>query len=359
MLCLFAVGAMRSCPQGSVRSFLPFGNPLRMILPRRSHMSPNLVSMLNTFEETLAERLKKLIPANKEEVQHLSWMQCAIKSLFEIHTDVKALIAALELPIHRCDRMWTDVYFDTSNKLLEICTVLNHRIAQLQDGYFFLKCAVVELNSDSFVEARTSLNEWKQRVDANNSRMDKCFSALDHLAHVLDRPNIKHSAKEKVLMQAIYGVKVATLFLASIFDASFSGSEKKLMDIQVPKTYLWAENFTKLQTFVNTELRNIFSRGRVAVVNEREAVDTSVEKLFLVLQNGADSVEAEVLQTLKLEFEKSSENFALGLDLLAKELNDLFKDVIRGRNDLLDDVRIAFNFMDRSPANENIGQLVR
>lgn len=65
-----------------------------------------------------------------------------------------------------------------------------------------------------------------------------------------------------------------------------------------------------------------------------------------------------MLQTLKFEFEKSSENFALGLDLLAKELNDLFKDVIRGRNDLLDDVRIAFNFMDRSPANENIGQLV-
>lgn len=122
-------------------------------------MSPKLVSMLNTFEETLAARLKKLIPANKEEVQHLSWMQCAIKSLFEIHTDVKALIAALELPINRCDRMWTDVYFDTANKLLEICTVLNHHIAQLQDGLFFLKCAVVELNSSSFVEARTSLDE--------------------------------------------------------------------------------------------------------------------------------------------------------------------------------------------------------
>ncbi|XP_075510799.1 protein BPS1, chloroplastic-like [Primulina tabacum] len=286
-------------------------------------------------------------------------MQCAIKSLFEIHTDVKALIAALELPIHHCDRMWTDVYFDTSNKLLEFCTVLNHHIAQLQDGLFFLKCAVVELNSGSFVEARTSLDDWKQRVDAKNSRVDKCFSALDHLAQLPDRPNIKHSAKEKVLRQAIYGVKVATLFLASIFDASFSGSEKKLMDIQVPETYLWAENFTKLQSFMNTELRNIFSRGKVTVVSEREAVDASVEKLFLDLQNGVDSVETEVLQKLKLEFEKSSENFALGLDILAKELNDLFKDVIRGRNDLLDDVRIAFNFMDRSPVNENIGQLVR
>lgn len=211
---------------------------------------------------------------------------------------------------------------------------------------------MVELNSGSFVEARTSLDEWKQRVDAKNSRVDKCFSALDHLAHVLDRPNIKHSAKEKVLMQAIYGVKVATLFLASIFDAAFSGSGKKLMDIQVPETYLWAENFTKLQSFMNTELINIFSSGKLTVVNEREAVDAFAEKLFLVLQNGVDSVEAEVLQTLKFEFEKASENFALGLDLLAKELNDLFKDVIRGRNDLLDDVRIAFNFMDSSPANE-------
>lgn len=323
-----------------------------MVLPRRSHMSPKLVSMLNSFEETLAQRLKKLIPANKEEVQLLSWMQRAIKSLSEIHTDVKALIAALELPIHRCDRMWTDVYFDTTNKLLEICTVLNHHIAQLQDGHFLLKCAVVELNSGSFVEAHTSLDEWKQRIDAKNSRVDKCFSALDHLAHVLDRPNIKHSAKEKVLMQAIFGVKVATLFLASIFDAAFSGSGKKPIDIQVPETYLWAENFTKLQFFMNTELINIFSRGRVTVVNEREAVDAFVEKLFLVLQNGVDSVEAEVLQILNFEFEKSSENFALGLDLLAKELNDLFKDVIRGRNDLLDDVRISFNFMDRSAANE-------
>lgn len=114
--------------------------------------------------------------------------------------------------------------------------------------------------------------------------MDECFSALDHLAHVLDRPNIKHSAKEKVLMLAIYGVKVATLFLASIFDAAFSGSEKKLMDIQVPETYLWAENFTKLQSYMNTELVNILSRGRVTVVNKREAVDAFVEKKFLVLQ---------------------------------------------------------------------------
>ncbi|KZV57650.1 hypothetical protein F511_03110 [Dorcoceras hygrometricum] len=344
-----------SSPQDSIRSFLPFGNPLRMMLPIRSRMSPKLVSILNTFEETLAKRLEKLIPADKEEVKHISWMQYAIKSLFEIHTDVKALIAALQLPIRHCDHMWTDVYFDTSNKFLEICTALNNHISQLQDGHFFLNCAMVELNSGSFVEAYTSMVEWKQRVDAKNSRVDKGFSALDYHAHVLDRPNIKHSAKEKVLVQATYGVKAVALFLASTFAAAFLGSEKKLMEIQVPETYLWAENFAKLQSFMNTELRNIFSSGRVTVVNERESVDASVEKLFPVLRNGVDSVEAEVLETLKLELEKSSENFSLGLDLLAKELDDLFKDVIRGRNDLRDDIMIAFSTIDHSPANKHIG----
>ncbi|KAL0397927.1 UNVERIFIED_CONTAM: protein BPS1, chloroplastic [Sesamum calycinum] len=83
---------------------------------------------------------------------------------------------------------------------------------------------------------------------------------------------------------------------AACFAATFSGSAKKLIDLKVPETYLWAEAFADLQTFVNTESRRICSSGRVTVLKELEAVDSGVKKLYPIVQDGVDPVEAEVLQ---------------------------------------------------------------
>ncbi|CAA2935006.1 protein BPS1, chloroplastic-like [Olea europaea var. sylvestris] len=347
-----------SRPQDPHRPFLPFGNPFRNILPKGSYLSPKLLALLNTFEESLAERLKKLKPRDREDVLSLSWMRFAIESLCGIHTDIKMLITALELPVSDWDDKWIDVYFDNSVKLLDICNAFTSEISRLNQGHLFLQCVLHNLSGDSMnsVRALASLDGWRQHISSKNPRLENCFSIMDGLVKTLDLPKIKNSAKGKVLMRAMYGVKAVTVFVCSIFAAAFSGSAKKLIDLQVPDTCLWAEAFSGLQTFVNIEIRSIYLSGRVTVLKELEAVDASVKKLYPIVQNEVDPIEAEMLQNQRSVLGKSEEKLSHGLDLLSKEVDVFFKIVLTGRDALLGNLRIGGNASE-SVKTDKVGGL--
>ncbi|KAL3810534.1 hypothetical protein ACJIZ3_000692 [Penstemon smallii] len=355
-----------SRPQDPPRPFISFGNPFRMILPKGSNLSPKLLNLLNSFENALAGRLKKLKPSVREDVLNLSWMRSAMESLCGIHTDIKTLITALELPVSDWDEKWLDVYLDNSVKLLDICNAFSSEISRLNQGHLYLQCALHNLGSASpkqFVRARSSLDGWRQHTSSKNPRLDNCFSIMDSLAQTLDLPKIKNSAKGKVLMGAMFGVKVVTLFVCSIFAAALSGSTKKLMDLHVPETCLWAEAFADVQTFVNTEIRIIYSSQRVTVVKELEAVDMGVKKLYSIVQDEVDvtvdPIEAELLQKSTSDLEMSARNYAQGLDLLAKEVDSFFQIVLTGRDALLSNLRIGGNISNPIKSNNIEGQTVR
>ncbi|KAK7837586.1 protein bps1 [Quercus suber] len=63
---------------------------------------------------------------------------------------------------------------------------------------------------------------------------------LNKLVESLDLSKVKNSAKGKVLMRAIYGFKVETIFICSVFASAFSGSTRKLFDLNVDDKYMWA-----------------------------------------------------------------------------------------------------------------------
>lgn len=353
-----------SRPQEPHRSFLPFGNPFRMILPKGSNLSPKLLDLLNTFEETLAGRLRKLKPANREDILCFSWMRSAMETLCGIHADIKILITALELPVCDWDDKWIDVYLDNSVKLLDICIAFSSEISRLKQGHLFLQCGLHNLGSacsNQLVRARSSLDGWRYHVGSKNPKLDNCFSIMDSLAQTLDLPKIKNSSsKGKVLMRAMYGVKVVTLSVCSIFAAGLSGSTKKLMDLQVPETYLWSEAFADIQNFVNTEIRNTYINGKVTVLKEVEAVETRVKKLYPIVQDGVDPVEAKELQNCTADLEKSTGKLAQGLDLLAKEVDGFFQVVLTGRDALLCNLRVGGTVFDQVGNNHRVqSQTVR
>ncbi|KAK4397194.1 protein BPS1, chloroplastic [Sesamum angolense] len=325
-----------SRPQDPHRSFLPFGNPFRMILPKGSHLSPKLLDLLNTFEETLAGRLRRLKPADREDVLRLSWMRSAMELLCGIHADIKILITALEFPVCDWDDKWIDVYLDNSVKLLDICIAFSSEISRLKQGHLFLQCLLHNLGGASpkqFVRARSSLDGWRQHIGSKNLRLDNCFSVMDGLAQTLDLPKIKNSAKGKVLMRAMYGVKVVTLFVCSIFGAAFSGSAKKLMDLPVPETCLWSEAFADFRL--------------------------CVKNLYTLVQDGVDPVEAGVLQKSTSDLETSAGKLSEGLDLLAKEVDSFFQVVLTGRDALLCNLRVGGNISDQVRTDLNVdGQAV-
>ncbi|XP_061341269.1 protein BPS1, chloroplastic-like [Gastrolobium bilobum] len=342
------------------RSLFPFGNPFRMISPKGSRMSPQLHAILQAFEVTLAERLRKLMPKSKDEILSLPWMTLAMKSLCETHNDIQTLITDLELPVSEWDDKWIDVYLDTSVKLLDICNAYSSEFSRLNQGNLPLKCALHNLDSASsklFIRACSFLDEWRQHVNSRNPRIEKCSTILNNLVGSLDLPKVKNSAKGKVLMQALYGVMVETVFVCSVFAAAFSGSSKKLLDLNVADMYSWAPAFKSLQNLVNEEIRERFSSGKFTVLNELGAVDAFVKELYPTIQGGVDTIETESFPKTVEELGRAAEKLSQGLELLAKGVDGFFQTVLTSRDALLSSVRLDKTVNDVVPSR-NLGQQV-
>ncbi|KAL5796123.1 hypothetical protein ACOSQ2_000943 [Xanthoceras sorbifolium] len=333
-----------SRPQDPHRPFFSFGNPFRMISPKGSRLPQRLLTLLIDFEETLAERLNKLMPKDKEDVLSLSWMKLAMESLCETHNDIKNLITELELPVCDWEEKWIDVYLDISVKLLDLCIAFSSELTKLNQGHLLLQFVLHNLDSTSpkqLVRARSSLDGWRQHISSKNPRVESCRPILDNLVESLNLPKVKNSAKGKVLMRAMYGVKVQTVFICSIFAAAFSGSAKNLLDLNVSDALPWASAFSALQANVNGEIRSIFSCGRVTVLKELEAVDESVKKMYPMIQGGVDPVEVQLFQNSVSDLGGRAEKLSQGLDVLTKAVDSFFKIVLTGRDALLCNLRVS------------------
>lgn len=338
-------------------------NPFRKIFPKGSHLSSRLLSLLKTFEESVAEKLKSLRPVDGEDVLSLSWIQRAIAALSVIHSDIKILLTELELPVSDWDEKWIDVYLDNSVRLLDVCTALSSEISRLNQGNLFIRCTLHNLDGGvkKFVGAHSSLDGWKQHLHTKNPRLEKCFGILDSLTESLNLPKIKNSAKGKVLMRAMYGVRAVTIALCSIFVVAFSGCVKKVKDIEIPEDCFWAKSFVELQDFMNKEMRREkYSCEGVKTLKELEGVDVSVEKLYPMVKDGVLPSEDGALQHAKSDLWKKADELSQGLDTLSKEVDAFFQILLTGRNALLSNLRIGSNITNQIPATINLkGQIVR
>uniref|UniRef100_A0A7N0U373 BPS1-like protein n=1 Tax=Kalanchoe fedtschenkoi TaxID=63787 RepID=A0A7N0U373_KALFE len=331
-----------SRPQEPHRASFPFGNPFRMMKHKGSCPSPDLLSLLNAFEERLAQRLRRLRPQNKDDILSLSWMQLAMELLCETHNDIKSLITDLVLPVCDWDDKWIDIYLNNSVKLLDICIAFNSEISRLNQGHLMLKCALHNLNSESstqFMQARSSIDGWKKYLSIKNPKLDNCCTILRSLVDSLNLPKVKNSAKGKVLMRAMYGVKAETVFICGVFTAAFTGSSQKLIDLSIPETYMWADAFTQMQSFINGEIRNIYSAGRQSAMKDLEAVDTVVRKLYPMIEESSSCINAQELKNMVSNLEKKAEDLSKGLDLLTTKLDSFFQTVLTGRDALLCNLR--------------------
>ncbi|KAJ6809739.1 UPF0496 protein 4-like [Iris pallida] len=353
-----------SRPHDAQRTSLPFGNPFRMILPKGSYLSPKLLALLNSFEQTLAENLRKLKPENSSDVLSLSWMRQAMKSLSDTHSSIKTLTTALQYPVSDWDEKWMDVYLDDSVKLLDICLALMSEISRLDQCQVLLKyvlhilaCNVTSPSSEQLKRAHSSLHDWMQQVHCRSPKLDSCFAILEELASTLHVAKVKNSAKGKVLMRALYGVKVETIFISSIFAAALSGCSKPLANLQVSGDFLWSHAFNDLQAAVNGEVRNLFLQGKQVLFKELEAVNAyakNLHTLIIVVHKESDNANNCLESTLEnpivqvdswkepaANLAKGADSFALALDLLSKQVDDFFELVLSSRDTLLSSLRIS------------------
>ncbi|XP_023514376.1 protein BPS1, chloroplastic-like [Cucurbita pepo subsp. pepo] len=330
-----------SRPQTPPRQFFPFGNPFRMISPKGSNLPSKLAAILNAFERSLAERLRKLHPSSKDDVLSLSWMKLAMELLCETHSDIKTLIKELDLPVPDWNEKWIDVYLDISVKLLDICNAISSELSHLNQSNLMLRCVTHNLDSAEskrLTRARASLGQWRLNISSSNSRIKNCCTILDSLGESLDLPKVKNSAKGKVLMLALYGVKVQTVFMCSVFASAFLGSPK-LFDLKIADTYSWGQTFSSLQNDVNNEIRSTYSHGKFTPLKELEAIDQCVANLHKIIPENPEVEEAKPLENAVSELQGKAEKLSEDLHLLTNEVDSFFQIVLAGRDALLSSLR--------------------
>lgn len=335
------------------RPFFPFSNPFKMILPKGSYLSPKLIELLNKFEENLAEKFHKVMPKCSEDVLTLSWAKSAMELLAQSHSEIKTLITVLELPLCDWDDKWVDLYLDNSVKLLDICIAFSSEFSRLNQGNLLLQCALHYLedsSSSSNVKACSSLDSWKRHFSLKNPKLDNSFNILDNLTETLNLLKVKSSAKGNLLLRAMFGVKVFTVFVCRIIAAAFTGSVNKLVYIPVPEFCLWAKAFSDVQAYVNGEMRIILSNGSVTVLKELEAVDISVKNIYPMVQNvGKEFGNEGFFENSKSDLREKADKLSKGLDLLGKQVDGFFQIVLNGRDALLCNLTVGSSnlFMEK------------
>ncbi|CAM8974480.1 unnamed protein product [Rhodiola kirilowii] len=345
--------------QGPHPSLFQFDSTFRMMLPKGSYMSPHLLGLLNSFEENLVHSLKKLMATAKDNILSLSWMKLAMESVCETHNDIKALIVDLELPVAEWDQEWTDVYLNNSMKLLDLCNAFSSEISRLSQGHLMLQCALQNVDSSTAKVAAFHhfLSRWKRQISVKNPRIENCSAIMESIIASLNLPKIKNSAKGKILMRAMYGVKVKTLFISGIFTAAFSGSPKKLIELHVPGVLAWADTFTRLQSLVKGEIRIQFSsEGATTVLKELAAVDALIKTLSRISQD--DNINSEAFESTVSDLRNVAEQFSHELDLLSTEVDNFFHIVLAGRDTLLCSLR-SNNNVSNSPKKNHAAQTVK
>ncbi|CAH2069230.1 unnamed protein product [Thlaspi arvense] len=331
-----------SLTQDPPRVFFRCGNPFKILFPKNNNarLSPKLLSIVNNFETKMTVSIRELIPKDENDIVTVSWMSQAMESLCGTHKALRTLVTDLELPVSDLEEDLIHMYADISLKLLDLCNAFTSELDRLNHGNLLLKFAFSKLETNNCPEesSLSHLDSWYQHMASKNPRVENCGAVLSSLVESLNHHHLpkkgkkKHSAKGEVLLRALYGTKVKTLYIFSVFAAAFSGSSKNLLYLTIPKEMEklpWAQAFMELQYSINPEIKNTFLSDGFTVIRDLEAVESGVKKLKTAVQEG--SVPNVLVEVMKSSVIEISERF----DLVSKETRCLLKIVISARDALL------------------------
>ncbi|KAG0497833.1 hypothetical protein HPP92_002524 [Vanilla planifolia] len=261
----------------------PFGNPLRFIFPKGSHSTSKLISLQSSFDQTFADNLTRLKPGDTCNFPTLSWMRRAIDSLFENHKLVKNLVADLEYPSTLWDEKWIEFFLYDSVKFLDVCIALISEVSRLEQQQILLRYALQLLDfscpasPEQLQRATGALFDWMQKLDLRSPKLKDAPVFLQSLEGTLHFPKVKNSSKGKVVMRAMYAMKIHMIFVSSVLLLILSGCSKPLVNLQIPNDLPWAKAFDELQALVKTELE----KSSIVMPKELLRVDASSRHLHV------------------------------------------------------------------------------
>ncbi|CAH8323801.1 unnamed protein product [Eruca vesicaria subsp. sativa] len=322
------------------------GNPFKALFPKKNDacICPQVLSLLNDFETSLTVSIAELVPKGDDGKDFItvSWMIQAMHSLCETHQSFTTLVTNLELPASDMEQSLIFMHCDISAKLLQLCTAFESELDRLNHGNMLLKFAFGKPEEFSL----SHLDRWRQHMASKNPRIENCGEVLSSLVESMNHHHslykkvkkTKENEKEKVLLRALYGAQVETLYIFSVFDAAFTGSSKNLLYLTIPKDMEevpWGQAFMELENMINMEIKNTFLSDRFMVIKDLEAVESGVEKLYAEVQERSVVPNLLMVEQLNQSVMELSEM----IDLVFKEMSCLFDALTSARDALFDKLR--------------------
>ncbi|RWW05197.1 hypothetical protein GW17_00031544 [Ensete ventricosum] len=251
--------------------------------------------------------------------------------------------------------------------LLDICIVLSSELSRLNQGQILLQYVLrlMDISTshpspEQLKKSHLHLHQWIEHINSKSFKLENC-PVIENLRGTLGLPKVK-SSKGKVLMRALYGVKVLTVFTCGVFSVMLSGRSKALIDLHISsEDFFWFEAFSDLQAVVNEEIRRRFDNGKVVIFKEIAAVEACASGLCNLTIG--DSCEKEPMQDgiginheeemiaprkstdlerqMSINLVNGAKSLARELDSVSKQVNDFFEIVLMGRDALLCNLRIS------------------
>ncbi|EOA22470.1 hypothetical protein CARUB_v10003118mg [Capsella rubella] len=311
----------------------------RMLFPKSSNLSS---ALWNNFESSLTERLKKLIPQNKDEILTLPWMIFAMELLYDTHNDINIFITNLKL--HDITD-WSDVYLDITVKFMDFCNAISSLLGCIDHCILRFKVLWHKLEMKSEEEqcneSCSTLNSCRKDITAE---IRKYHTVLGRYVESLNLYRVKNFKKAKVLMKAFYAASVLTAYIYSVFVTVLSNSDKDVFPINVSKQSLWEKDFLNLQTIVNVKIKDLVSSdGTTTVLKELECVIAKVtKKMCRTIQDGDDVLVHESVEESNGEGKEEIEKLDHELDELSRRIRNLFSITLKGRDTICEGLLSEF-----------------
>ncbi|XWS45758.1 hypothetical protein CRYUN_Cryun14cG0006900 [Craigia yunnanensis] len=279
------------------------------------HSEADVLSVsLQAFRSDISNCLNQLLNSKPgSEILSLSWIQQCFELLPLINRAFAELVVDIDYPMSSWEDASVDEYLNYGLHLLELLNSISSSLSHLAHARLSFAHALSLLeNSPSLaikhlkaIQPQSSSKDYKKQENKEDG--EEKFS----------------SCKEKVVSQALMEIKNIGFWVCGVVLASLSGEAKPYLEI---KQLIARFNSALLIDLDSCISDVIVEKGEV--LEEVKDLNNAAASLASVIASGKSIDAAKDLERRLGVFEKQ-------LEALEKQVDNLFSEVLAGRNELL------------------------
>eukprot|EP00249_Psilotum_nudum_P006165 c19504_g1_i1 orf=314-1327(-) len=308
---------------------------------------------VEVFYSKLSQGLDNLERLLSSDFITLEWLSYGVEFLKSTHSGLVLLIEKLQLPISRPCEGWVAEYMDETVKLLDVCNVLKVGVKGMEHYQMLVEAVAAALRRMGGVgravrgiDALDTCKEEVERLQTENKNLVE--SKIEADGRLYFNLNDKHAESKFVIWNGLWGVMFAVKNVSSfvswmlLWGLVYAGNSSSLKFEMVSFGSPWCASFVRLQQRVHEAISKIQGANNdpAAFVHEFDSLQRLLrdirEQLRPINRHAfLDSAESSKAKQAVHQLGQRSLNFKGGLDILDWLLNDLFDDIVEGRNKLL------------------------